>query len=121
MQSSRPAPALEPAGVADGRSPSGGTEGLSSDGGGSASGGGGVASVGGAGFLNSLLQSSYERQQPGSGELRHDTEGWRGLETSFWARRACLCSSSQICPQLGFPHTDLHNVILRTCLCRCFT
>ncbi|KAK9826799.1 hypothetical protein WJX81_002074 [Elliptochloris bilobata] len=29
--------------------------------------------------------SSYERQLPGAGELRHGTEGWRGLETSFWA------------------------------------
>ena len=112
MQSSRPAPALEPAVVADGRTPLGGTEGLSSDGGGTASGGSRVASVGGAGFLDSLLQSSYKRQQPGSGELRHDTEGWRGLETSFWARRTCLRSISQICPQLGFPHTDLRNIIL---------
>ena len=93
-QSSPPAPALEPAVVANGRTTLGSTEGVSSDRDGRASGGGGVSNGGGGGFLDSLLQSSYERQQPGSGELRHDTEGWRGLETSFWARHhACAVGS----------------------------
>jgi hypothetical protein len=41
---------------------------------------------GGGGFLDDLLYSSYERQAPGVGEMRHGTEGWRGLETSFWVR-----------------------------------
>lgn len=36
-------------------------------------------------FLGQLLQSSYRRQRPGQGELRHDTEGWRSLESSFRA------------------------------------
>ena len=36
-------------------------------------------------YLNQLLQTSYQRQRPGKGELRHDTEGWRFLESSFKA------------------------------------
>ena len=34
-------------------------------------------------FVSSLLQNSYKIQQPGSGDMRHGTEGWRCLETSF--------------------------------------
>ena len=45
---------------------------------------GGGDAGGGGGFLESLLESSYERPTPGAGELRHGTEGWRSLETSFW-------------------------------------
>jgi hypothetical protein len=50
---------------------------------------------GGGRFLDDLLHSSYERQAPGVGEMRHGTEGWRGLETSFWVRgawRTCVCA-----------------------------
>lgn len=36
-------------------------------------------------FLGQLLQTSYRRQRPGEGELRHDTEGWHSLESSFKA------------------------------------
>ena len=35
------------------------------------------------GFVSDLLQSSYYRQKPGTGEMRHGTEGWQALETSF--------------------------------------
>ena len=34
-------------------------------------------------FVSDLLQSSYNRQRPGTGEMRHGTEGWQTLETSF--------------------------------------
>lgn len=34
-------------------------------------------------FLADLLTSSYTRHAPGTGDMRHDTEGWRCLETSF--------------------------------------
>ena len=34
-------------------------------------------------FLADLLSSSYTRHAPGTGDMRHDTEGWRCLETSF--------------------------------------
>ena len=34
-------------------------------------------------FLSDLLSSSYVRHAPGTGDMRHDTEGWRCLETSF--------------------------------------
>ncbi len=34
-------------------------------------------------FLNSLLQQSYRVERPGTGEMRHGTEGWKCLETSF--------------------------------------
>lgn len=53
-----------------------------------ASSGAGVGGGSGGGFLDDLLQSSYARQAPGTGDMRHGTEGWAGLETSFWVRRA---------------------------------
>jgi len=34
-------------------------------------------------FVSDLLQSSYYHHQPGTGEMRHGTEGWQALETSF--------------------------------------
>ena len=37
-------------------------------------------------FLTDLLSSSYTRHAPGTGDMRHDTEGWRCLETSFKVR-----------------------------------
>ena len=39
-------------------------------------------------LVGTLLRQSYTVQQPGSGEMRHGTEGWRCLETSFQ-----VCSS----------------------------
>ena len=36
-------------------------------------------------FLADLLSSSYVREAPGTGAMRHGTEGWRSLETSFKA------------------------------------
>ncbi|EFN56492.1 expressed protein [Chlorella variabilis] len=36
-------------------------------------------------FLSSLLQQSYRVEPPGRGEMRHGTEGWKCLETSFRA------------------------------------
>lgn len=40
----------------------------------------------GGSFLNDLLSTSYTVQAPGTGDMRHGTEGWRCLETSFKAR-----------------------------------
>ena len=37
-------------------------------------------------FVSDLLQSSYHRHRPGTGEMRHGTEGWQALETSFVVR-----------------------------------
>lgn len=37
-------------------------------------------------FLSSLLQQSYRVERPGTGEMRHDTEGWKCLETTFRVR-----------------------------------
>lgn len=37
-------------------------------------------------FLASLLQQSYRVERPGTGEMRHGTEGWKCLETSFRVR-----------------------------------
>ena len=34
-------------------------------------------------LVSDLLQRSYQRRQPGSGEMRHGTEGWQALESSF--------------------------------------
>lgn len=36
-------------------------------------------------ILDSLLESSYKPVVPGTGDLRHGTEGWKCLETSFRA------------------------------------
>lgn len=41
-------------------------------------------------YLSDLLASSYRATLPGTGELRHDTEGWQCLETSFLALRAVM-------------------------------
>jgi hypothetical protein len=40
--------------------------------------------------VSSLLQQSYKAVRPGVGEMRHDTEGWRCLETSFAALNAIM-------------------------------
>lgn len=40
--------------------------------------------------VSSLLQQSYKTVRPGVGEMRHDTEGWRCLETSFAALNAIM-------------------------------
>lgn len=37
------------------------------------------------GFVGDLLGTSYSFQAPGTGDMRHGTEGWRCLETSFKA------------------------------------
>lgn len=56
-------------------------------------------------FLMDLLSSSYTRHAPGTGDLRHDTEGWRCLETSFkviHARLFVLLAFFVLCaPQLA--------------------
>ena len=46
----------------------------------------GGISGGGADFLSSLLQQSYRVEPPGSGDMRHGSEGWKCLETSFRVR-----------------------------------
>ena len=51
---------------------------------------------GSGGFLEHLLQSSYERPTPGAGELRHGTEGWRSLETSFWVLPCLLLQEARL-------------------------
>lgn len=44
---------------------------------------GGLSSPGN--FVSDLLKTSYELRKPGIGEMRHGTEGWQALETSFVA------------------------------------
>ncbi len=39
-------------------------------------------------FVTDLLQSSYKLIRPGTGEMRHGTEGWKCLETSLRVRSA---------------------------------
>ncbi|KAK9841641.1 hypothetical protein WJX74_009256 [Apatococcus lobatus] len=46
---------------------------------------GGVNGETGPDYLGTLLQASNEAVPPGKGEMRHGTEGWRCLETSFKA------------------------------------
>ena len=59
--------------------------------------GSGSSSPAQQGFLGQLLQSSYKQQRPGQGELRHDTEGWRSLESSFRALQVRLHIASCAC------------------------
>lgn len=44
-----------------------------------------VSSSSAASYLDDLLASSYRHIVPGTGEMRHDTEGWKCLETSYKA------------------------------------
>ena len=87
-------------------------------------------------FLSELLSSSYSRHAPGTGDMRHDTEGWRCLETSFkvWSPNwLSVCSSSaQILPLISkrchvrhaalfvcsLPHYG-YRESLWLCLCNC--
>ena len=39
-------------------------------------------------FVSDLLTYSYRERRPGLGEMRHGTEGWQALETSFVASLA---------------------------------
>ena len=75
-------------------------------------------------FLTDLLSSSYTRHAPGTGDMRHDTEGWRCLETSFKVR-FCLQSAKQ--QQISAPWPPWLELLgwqkavteLEVCLCRC--
>ena len=53
-------------------------------------------------FLSSLLQHSYRVERPGQGEMRHGTEGWRCLETSFRALQHLM----EGCGLAFRPHLD---------------
>ena len=63
----------------------------------------GVGAAGGGGnaagdFLSDLLSTSYVREAPGTGDMRHGTEGWRSLETSFKASACDCCLPSCFLP-----------------------
>ena len=65
-------------------------------------------------FLSSLLESSYRTLRPGEGELRHDTEGWRCLESSLRALGAVMGA----CGPAFLPHltTELRALVYRVLL-----
>ncbi|MEW5302135.1 MAG: hypothetical protein WDW36_004944 [Sanguina aurantia] len=55
-------------------------------------------------LIGALLENSYRVQKPGSGELRHGTEGWRCLETSMRALQQLIDGCGpQLAPQLRSP------------------
>ncbi|PSC73633.1 ARM repeat-containing [Micractinium conductrix] len=64
-----------------------------------------------ADFLSSLLQQSYRVERPGTGEMRHGTEGWKCLETSFRALQHMM----EGCGEAFRPHLDapLRELIYR--------
>ena len=64
-------------------------------------------------LLGTLLQEAYKPAVPGSGNLRHGTEGWKCLETSV----LCLHEVMQGCGPAFAPHADAS---LRNTLYRCF-
>lgn len=49
-------------------------------------------------FVSSLLAQSYKVERPGKGDMRHGTEGWRALETSYQVRvtRVSDCSGQKL-------------------------
>ncbi|KAI7841245.1 hypothetical protein COHA_005082 [Chlorella ohadii] len=53
-------------------------------------------------FIHSLLQQSYRVERPGTGEMRHGTEGWKCLETSFRALQHVM----EGCGEAFRPHLD---------------
>lgn len=65
-------------------------------------------------FLGQLLQTSYRQQRPGQGELRHDTEGWRSLESSFHALQALVEGCGSAC--LPFLTAELRQLVLDSLL-----
>ena len=54
-------------------------------------------------FVSNLLQSSYNQSRPGTGEMRHGTEGWQALETSF-----VVCTCFQ--PTIGSAYHSLEHL-----------
>ncbi|PNH01665.1 hypothetical protein TSOC_012431 [Tetrabaena socialis] len=53
-------------------------------------------------LVSALLQDAYRRVQPGRGEMRHGTEGWKCLETSMKALQALV----EGCGPAVAPHLD---------------
>lgn len=51
---------------------------------------------GSADYVSDLLQSSYNQHQPGTGEMRHGTEGWQALETCFVVNSSSWEHSRQV-------------------------
>ena len=58
--------------------------------------------------IATLLQQSYKTVKPGVGEMRHDTEGWRCLETSFAALNAIMVGYG---PSFGKYIDDVDGVV----------
>jgi len=56
-------------------------------------------------LLSSLLASAYKPLVPGSGEMRHGTEGWKALETSVRALQQVVDAlpPRDVAPRLGAP------------------
>ena len=65
-------------------------------------------------FLSSLLESSYRTLRPGEGELRHDTEGWRCLESSLRALGAMMGACGP--PFLPYLTPELRALVYRVLL-----
>lgn len=60
-------------------------------------------------YVSGLLSSSYHGHKPGSGELRHGTEGWQALETSFVVRHLTYQRATNFSPAkllLALLHMD---------------
>lgn len=67
----------------------------------------------GGDFLASLLQQSYRVERPGTGEMRHATEGWKCLETSFRVGGALQ-------PASGPPHHTRARAPVSVCCLDCW-
>ncbi|KAK9823094.1 hypothetical protein WJX72_000228 [[Myrmecia] bisecta] len=65
-------------------------------------------------FVSDLLQSSYKIVRPGSGEMRHGTEGWKCLETSYRALQQVM----EGCGPAFKPHVilELRSLLYRSLL-----
>lgn len=65
-------------------------------------------------FARQLLEAGYERQVPGHGALRHDSEGWGCLESSFKTLQALIEGCGPPC--LPWITPDVHKLILAALL-----
>ncbi|KAK9917751.1 hypothetical protein WJX75_007815 [Coccomyxa subellipsoidea] len=68
----------------------------------------------GGSFVTDLLGTSYSFQAPGTGDMRHGTEGWRCLETSFKALQKIM----EGCGAAFQPHVtpELRRLLFRALL-----
>jgi len=67
-------------------------------------------------LVSEVLNGSYQRRIPGTGDMRHGSEGWHALETSCKVM-LCLCKGVA-CPEVGCQHLPGVKVQLVVTKCK---